>query len=92
MGMFEVWANPLRDGTPQPRSGHDFNQAKSGILNKLKAILSGHLSFAVDSCCLHIATDDNKDTYYSRNYILSVINENTFIFEFSKFYIPITIY
>ena len=65
--MFEEWANPLRNGVPQPRPGHDFNQAKSGILNKLKDVLSGDLSFAVDSCCLNIATDDNKDTYYTFN-------------------------
>ena len=66
-GMFEEWANPLRNGVPQPRPGHDFNQAKSGLLNKLKDVLSGDLSFAVDSCCLNIATDDNKDTYYTFN-------------------------
>ena len=66
-GVFEKWANPLRDRVPQPRPGHDFNQAKSGLLNKLKDLFSGDLAYAVDCCCLNIATDDNGDTYYTFN-------------------------
>lgn len=66
-GVFEEWAYPIRgeDNEPRLRSGHDFNQAKSGIFNKLKAILGDHLAFAVDRCCLSIAKDENKDTYYT---------------------------
>lgn len=68
-GSFEEWAYPIRDNddNPKPRPGHDFNQAKSGIFNKLKAILGDHLAFAVDRCCLSIAKDENKDTYYTFN-------------------------
>lgn len=66
-GVFETWANPIRNNVPQPRAGHDFNQAKSGILKKLKAVFSGDLASAVSCCCLNIATDENGDTYYTFN-------------------------
>lgn len=68
-GSFEEWAYPIRgeDNESRLRPGHDFNQAKSRIFNKLKAILGDHLAFAVDRCCLSIAKDENKDTYYTFN-------------------------
>lgn len=67
-GSFEEWAYPRdNDEETNPRPGHDFNQAKSGIFNKLKAILGDHLAFAVDRCCLSVAKDENKDTYYTFN-------------------------
>jgi hypothetical protein len=74
--MFEDWANPIRTiptdseevkSKRQPRPGHDFNQAKSGILKKLKAALGTDLAFAVERYCLNVATDDNKYSYYTFN-------------------------
>ena len=63
--IFNDWANPARKDKPQPRSGHDFNQAKSALFDKLKKKLGSEMEFALDYCCLHDACDANNDTYYT---------------------------
>ena len=64
---FEKWTTPIRNNQPTPRSGHDFNQAKSAVEDKLEALLVGNLASALDYCRLHSACDANGDTYYTFN-------------------------
>ena len=65
--IFDEWANPKRGNQSQPRTGHDFHQAKCAILSKFKEALSDHLASALDCCILQTADDEKGDSFYSFN-------------------------